>query len=83
MVTMIAKPIRALELYYPMVQFLIVILINKDCSNKSEIDYILLKLENESKVMQNENINAHIHFIYLLSLCMFLDLAIQLNFYLY
>ena len=80
---MIAKPIRALELYYPMVQFLIVILINKDCSNKSEIDYILLKLENESKVMQNENINAHIPFIYLLSLCMFLDLAIQLNFYLY
>ena len=31
MVTMIAKPIRALELYYPMIQFLIVILINKDC----------------------------------------------------
>ena len=82
MVTMIAKPIRALELYYPMIQFLIVILINKDCSNKSEIDYILLKLENESKVMQNKNINAHIHCIYLLSLCMFLDLAIQLNFYL-
>ena len=81
---MIAKPIRALELYYPMIQFLIVILIiiNKDCINKSEIDYILLKLENESKVMQNKNINTHIHCIYLLSLCMFLDLAIQLNFYL-
>ena len=76
MVTMMAKPIRALELYYPMIQFLIVILINKDFSNKSEIDYILLK------VMQNKNINAHIHCIYLLSLCMFLDLAIQLNFYL-
>ena len=73
---MMAKPIRALELYYPMIQFLIVILINKDFSNKSEIDYILLK------VMQNKNINAHIHCIYLLSLCMFLDLAIQLNFYL-
>ena len=82
MVTMIAKPIRALELYYPMIQCLIVILRNKDCSNKSEIDYILLKLENDSKVMQNENINAHRHCIYLLSLCMFLDLAIQLNFYL-
>ena len=76
MVTMMAKPIRALELYYPMIQFLTVIFINKDCSNKSEIDYILLK------VMQNKNINAHIHCIYLLSLCMFLDLAIQLNFYL-
>ena len=65
-----------------MIQFLIVIPINKDCSKKREIDYILLKLENESKVMQNENINAHIHCIYLLSLCMCLDLAIQLNFYL-
>ena len=79
---MIAKPIRALELYYPMIHFLIVILINKDCTNKSEIDYILLKLENESKVMQNKNINTHIHCIYILSLCIFLDLAIQLNFYL-
>ena len=79
---MIAKPIRALELYYPMIHFLIVILINKDCTNKSEIDYILLELENESKVMQNKNINTHIHCIYILSLCIFLDLAIQLNFYL-
>ena len=79
---MIAKPIRALELHYPMIQFLIVILINTHCSNKTEIDYILLLVENESKVMQNENINTHIHCIYLLSLCMFLDLAIQLSFYL-
>lgn len=27
--------------------------------------------------MQNENINTHIHCIYLLSLCMFLDLTIH------
>ena len=80
--TVIAEPIRALEWHYPMIQFLIVILINTDCSSKTEIDYILLYLENESNVMQNENINTHIHCIYLLSLCMFLDFTIHLNFYL-
>ena len=40
--TVIAEPIRALELHYPMIQFLIVILINTDCSSKTKIDYILL-----------------------------------------
>ena len=39
---MIAKPITVLELHYPIIQFLMIILINTDCSNETEIEYILI-----------------------------------------